>query len=95
MKAVYKIEYDGIDFDGNLSGIFIEDSENMKKLKEDDIELQFGDICGKYSDVVMKYNEWNVNEIFDQNVIDIVEKFNLCVGINLYEIYLETLEINN
>ncbi len=94
MKAVFKLQAD-CGRSGNLYGLFISDTEKVKKLIENKTEVYFGEVLGKHSEV---FGALDDNEIIlvssDENVVRMVEELNMKVGFNPFD-YLDDEEENN
>lgn len=87
MKAVYRAScYFGRM--GNLSGVFIADTEDMKMLKDTNPTLCFGDVLGKHSDITTTFNEWDLEEFRDAAAVSVVERLGLQNGIDLWDAYM-------
>ncbi len=81
-KAVYKLN---IDFKrmGNLTGLFIAEKAHVKKLIEDKIEVYFGEVLGKHSEVFGSLEEKDIIFVSDNlEVIKVIEEFDLENGHN-------------
>lgn len=88
MKTLYKLNFD-CGRDGNLYGLFIEDSEKVQELIQSGKEVYFGEVLGKHSNVYGSVGASDVTRITDDPVvIKMVEDYKLCVGYNPFN-YLE------
>lgn len=50
MKAIYKLNAD-YGRNGNLTGVFIAEKEHVAVLLENKIEVYFGEVLGKHSEI--------------------------------------------
>lgn len=79
MKALFKMNFD-CGRNGNLEGVFIADTEDVKYLVENNISVYFGEVLGKHSDVSGCVDESEISLITsDENILDIVmlnDKYN-------------------
>lgn len=82
MKTLYKFHFK-IGRHDTLDGIFIEDSEIINTLISSKVEIYFGEVNGKHSEIVGCLEEPDIEEITtDPTVLDIFEKYNLATGYN-------------
>jgi hypothetical protein len=51
MKAIYRMDID-CGRNGNLTGVFIADKDHVKILLEKKIEIYFGEVLGKHSEII-------------------------------------------
>ncbi len=80
MKALYKMEVD-CGRQGSLKGIFIADDKDVEILVKHKLEVHFGEVLGKHSDVCGAIDEDEIIKITDEeNVIEIFEKHHLDSG---------------
>ena len=85
MKAIYKLNLD-CGREGSLYGIFIADKEYVNVLVNNDIEVYFGGILGKHSDISLTINDTDIELITDDvKVIDMFEEYELSTGINPFD----------
>ena len=85
MKGLYRME---IDYGrmGDLSGIFIADTEDVKNLIEEGKEVSFGEVLGKHSEVNTAITDNDLTLITtDPLVIGIVEEHGLENGFNPFD----------
>lgn len=88
MKAVYKFHYDCGRM-GELTGLFITDTEKVKALIESGEEVYFGEVLGKHSEVCGPIEEHDLTLIStEENVIKIIEEHDLENGFNPFD-YLQ------
>ncbi len=90
MKAVYKATWSCRG--GDLTGVFIADADDMRRLREEDPVLNLGEVLGKHSEVCTKVSEWDLREYTSPEAVRVVEELKLSLGTNLWEEYLLFLE---
>lgn len=81
-KGIYKFS---IDFgrSGDLQGVFIATDQQVKKLISSKIEVYFGEILGKHSEVWSAIEKKHIKLLTeDIHAIEVVEKYDLSNGIN-------------
>lgn len=84
-KAVYKLNAECGRM-GDLEGLFIAPKEHVKVLIEKQIEVYFGEVLGKHSEIYGKIEEDEIEFVSDeQAVIDVIEKHSLANGFNPFE----------
>lgn len=94
-KGLYKmsIEYGR---HGSVEALFVAPIDYVKKLIEIDLEINYGEILGKHSEVIFALNEEKDLELItdDEKVIDIFETHNISSGYNPFDqcIWNEELE---
>lgn len=82
MKAIYKMNAN-CGRNGNLYGIFIAEKEHVKVLIEKQIEIYFGEVLGKNSDVFGCLEEKEIELISeDQNLVKQFHKLKMATGFN-------------
>lgn len=82
MKAIYKLNFD-CGRDGGLDGIFIADKEYVDMLIGSGIEVYFGEVLGKHSEVYGEIEETDIKLVTDDPIaIEIFEKYDLSSGYN-------------
>lgn len=82
MEKLYKMNLN-FGRQGSLEGVFIADSEKVRILIEKEIEVDFGEVLGKNSDVSTTINEDEIVELSSiEEVIKIVKEHNLENGYN-------------
>lgn len=85
MKSLYRMECD-CGRQGSLSGIFVENDEDVSLLISSEMVISFGEVLGKHSQVSGYLTEPEIEKITDdENVIDVVEKYNLETGYNPFD----------
>jgi len=93
MEALYRFD---VSFrrGGKLSGIFIAKKEDVDNLIKNSTTVWFGEILGKHSEIVLDMEDDMFTMLTDeQNVLDIVRKYNLENGYNPFD-YIEEEENN-
>ena len=94
MKALFKMNFD-CGRNGNLEGVFIADTDDVKYLVENDISVYFGEVLGKHSDVSGCVDESEITMITtDENVISVVCEHGLESGYNPFDHTLCVSETN-
>ncbi|MDE5507735.1 hypothetical protein KRE40_03595 [Elizabethkingia meningoseptica] len=85
MKAVYKLNFD-CGRAGELNGIFIATKKQVEKLVESGIEVYFGEVLGKHSEIYGSIEENEIQMITDEsNVVEVIEKYGLENGYNPFD----------
>ena len=68
---------------GDLFGLFVADKEHIRILLEKEIEVYFGEVLGKHSEIYGSIDESEIELVSDSpEIIGIVEKYNLSIGHN-------------
>lgn len=81
-NAVYKMNLD-CGRQGNLTGLFIAPKSHIEKLIESKINVYFGEVLGKHSEVYGTIDEGELTLVSDNNeVIKVIEDFDLSNGYN-------------
>lgn len=92
MKAIYKLNLD-CGREGSLYGIFIANKEYVDVLVNNDIEVYFGEILGKHSDISLTINDTDIELITDDvKVIDMFEEYELSTGINPFDYHASNFD---
>jgi hypothetical protein len=84
-KGIYRLN---VDFGrmGELSGIFIANKEHVKVLIENNIEVYWGEVLGKHSEVYGLLNESDITLVSDNpEAIKIIEELRLENGYNPFD----------
>lgn len=82
MKALYKFRFD-CGRQGKLEGIFIAEKTKIRILLKNKIQVYFGEVLGKHSEVYGYIKDEQIIEITDNTeVIDIFEEYELESGYN-------------
>ncbi len=81
-KGIYKMYVDCGRM-GKLEGLFVSTDEKIKALVESQLEVYFGEVLGKHSEVcgVIEHKELELVSD-DESVISVIEKFDLESGRN-------------
>ena len=92
MKALFKMNFD-CGRNGNLEGVFISDTDDVKYLVKNNISVYFGEVLGKHSDVSGCVDKSEITMITtDENVISVVFEHGLESGYNPFDQTLCTHE---
>lgn len=84
-KAVYKFQFD-CGRQGELEGLFVSTKEKVQALKKSEVEVYFGEVLGKHSEVYGKIEEKEIILVSDNpEVVQIVEQYNLENGYNPFD----------
>jgi len=86
MKAIYKIEID-YGRSGSLYGIFVADTERVKKVVEEKTSVYFGEVLGKHSEVEVTFND-PADFILvsdDPAVVEVFEKHEMATGYDPFD----------
>lgn len=95
MKALFKMDFDCGRM-GSLEGVFVADIEDVEYLVNNKISIQFGEVLGKHSDISGRVDESEIKLITsDENVIKIVEEYELESGYNPFDQTLCESETDN
>ena len=85
MEAIFKLEFDCGRM-GSLSGIFVANTEDVKKLVESKREIYFGEVLGKHSEVYGSINENELILVTDEpEALAIFKKYKLHSGHNPFD----------
>jgi hypothetical protein len=85
MKAVYKMCFE-CGRSGELTGIFVEDTDLVDALIESGIEVYFGDALGKHSEISGPVTRGEVTiASTDLNAISVIEDLNFETGYNPFD----------
>ena len=94
MKAVYKFHYETYR-SGDLEGLFIAEQSEVEHLLRNGIEIHFGEVLGKHSDVSVIMDDtvlWEASS--DPAAIKIIEDLELESGINPLNYYEDQLTMD-
>lgn len=81
-KGVYRLNID-CGRSGNLEGVFVAKKEHVKILIESGIQVYFGEVLGKHSEVFGAIEEKEITLLSDlEEVVRIVEEYELSTGYN-------------
>lgn len=85
MKAVYKLNFD-CGRQGSLTGVFVADTELVEILMEKEIQVYFGEVLGKHSEVYGSIDEGEIIEVSrDPAVVSLIQDNDLETGYNPFE----------
>lgn len=88
MTSLYKFKFN-CGRNGDLYGLFIEDSERVRKLIESKEVVHFGEVLGKHSEISGPIDKTEIEFVSnDPLVIKMVQYNNLCFGFNPFD-YLD------
>ena len=92
MKAIYKLNLDCGRY-CSLYGIFVADKEYVDTLIDSGIEIYFGEVLGKHSDVSLIIKETDIDLITDDvKVVDMFEEYELSTGINPFDYHASNFD---
>ena len=81
-KAVYKFHADCGRM-GELEGVFISTKQKVDKLIESKIEVYFGEVLGKHSEIYGAIEKEDITFVSDnENVVKVIEENGLTSGFN-------------
>lgn len=82
MKAVFKLHFD-CGRSGELTGLFIAEKEQVEWLKQSKLEVYFGEVLGKHSEVFGPLDESDITLVSeDESVVKVIEDNDLENGFN-------------
>lgn len=82
MKALFKMNFD-YGRSGSLEGLFIAEKKYIDYLVEQELEVHFGEVLGKHSDVCGRVAPEEVILVtIDVNVLQVIKQFGLENGYN-------------
>ena len=85
MRAIYKMSID-CGRAGSLEGIFVAEDDEVNHLIDSKIEISFGEVLGKHSDIVATLERSEVERITDDpSVIEIFEKYGFHSGYDPFD----------
>ena len=85
MRAIFKMNFD-CGRQGNLTGTFVDFTERVNALKEKQIEVYFGEVLGKHSEVYGPLNDDEITIVStDEKDIENFERLELESGYNPFE----------
>ena len=92
-KGIYKFSKN-YGRSGSLEGVFISTDTHVKKLISSKIEVYFGEILGKHSEIWGTIEKKDVKLLTDDiNAIELVEKYDLTNGVNPFDYGFINFEI--
>lgn len=81
-RAVYKLDID-CRRQGSLQGVFVAEKEKINYLIDNKIEIYFGEVLGKHSNIVTTIDEGEIVEVTDnEDFIKLFESYGLSSGFN-------------
>lgn len=84
-KAVFKMKID-VGRMGILEGVFIAEKSHVNRLVNDKIEVYFGEVLGKHSEICGAIEPDEISFVSDaENVIRIMEEHQLCSGFDPFD----------
>lgn len=84
-KAVFKFNAD-FGRQGDLTGLFIATKEQVETLIESGIEVYFGEVLGKHSEIYGSIEQKEISLVSDNpEVIKVIEDFDLTSGYNPFD----------
>lgn len=84
-KALYKFHAD-CGRAGKLYGLFIAENQFVDKLIEDEMQVYFGEVLGKHSEIVGSVSKEDITLVTDDEfILDSVIKLDLIFGYNPFE----------
>ena len=85
MKGLYKMDLECGRM-GDLEGLFVADCDKIDYLINHEISVYFGEVLGKYSEISSTLDKNDIKLITtDENVIKIIEEYDLENGFNPLE----------
>lgn len=79
-RAIYKLNID-CHRQGSLEGVFIAEKEQIEYLVNNKIEIYFGEVLGKHSQVIVTIDENEIIEVTDnEEFIKLFEQHDLSSG---------------
>jgi len=85
MKSLYRMNFD-CGRQGSLSGIFVEDDEDVALLISSEMVIVFGEVLGKHSHIAGTLTPSEIVKITDdEKVISIFDEFELESGFNPFD----------
>jgi hypothetical protein len=84
-EALFKMNFD-CGRQGSLKSVFISTKEKVKYLIDNKLEVYFGEVLGKHSEVFGTFESKEITFITsDENVLNVVKEHGLCNGIDPIE----------
>jgi len=84
-EALYKLDFD-CGRAGSLQGLFIADKEDVKILVEKELEVYFGEVLGKHSEVYGPVSSGEVEFVSDNpEVLKVIRDYKLEHGYNPFD----------
>ena len=84
-KAIYKLDWD-FGRMGSLEGVFVADSDDIKKLIDSKTEIYFGEVLGKHSEVIGVLKEKYLTKVTEEpNIIEMFQTYGFENGYNPFD----------
>ena len=84
-KAIYKLEWD-FGRSGELTGVFVADTDEVKKLIVNETVIYFGEVLGKHSEVYGSLQKKHLKKVTtDAKFIELFEKYDLVPLLKAFE----------
>lgn len=81
-KAIYRF-YADCGRKGSLEGVFIATKQQVRKLISSEIQVYFGEVLGKHSEISGAIKKKDIVFLTDDShAVEVVEKYNLTNGFN-------------
>ncbi|MCV9934528.1 hypothetical protein OIU80_19785 [Flavobacterium sp. LS1R47] len=81
---------------GNLKGVFIATNEQVKELIKSKIEVYFGEVLGKHSEICGSIEKKQVILLSDDSeAVNLVEKYELTSGFNPFDYTAINFQFDN
>jgi hypothetical protein len=81
---------------GNLKGVFIATNEQVKELIKSKIEVYFGEVLGKHSEICGSIEKKQVILLTDDSeAVNLVEKYELTSGFNPFDYTAVNFQFDN
>lgn len=91
-KAIYKLDWD-FGRMGSLEGVFVADTDDVKKLIDSGTEIYFGEVLGKHSEIMGVIEDKHLVKVTDdEKFIELFETYELENGYNPFEYIQESDE---
>lgn len=92
MKAVFKLHYDCGRM-GELTGLFVAEKEQIKWLIDSNLEVYFGEVLGKHSEIYGPLEEGDISIVTEEkSAIDLILDHDLSNGFNPLDYRLLNVE---
>jgi len=84
-NAIFRLNFD-CGRQGSLSGIFVADKDEVKRLVESQKEIYFGEVLGKHSEICGPVEESDIEMVTDNSAaVMVFTEFNLATGYNPFD----------
>lgn len=85
MLALYRMYVD-CRRNGCLEGIFIAEKDDVEFLVKNEVQVYFGEVLGKHSEIYGSIEEKEIEMITDdENVLSVIKKYGLQTGFNPFD----------